>query len=380
MNYKLIAIEKQLLSNKKESLKRVEAARKQLVKKGHIPNDLTVAEVIKVAKRLSVTAQKNLLRQLLRNSKYRKEAIPLLIRSKALGSIEHVLKLANQKTKGLSLITQEFLSPDIFLNLYKKDQKKIVAANHKEISESFLYRYFLNDEQHAIKLLLELKPAELAKVMDGLFILDEDYRVFESKYLSETDTLGLIKNLNDRRLQKVLQIRESFLLIVYAGRHDLKLITKLFDLAEPRSIQNLFNFCLASEIEKRATHSPRKKKLTDEAAHKMVIEIVFQAHKNRNLSNPVITGLVKLASKPDKVKDLLEAIYTDEARRRFVENLIRDFAEKKTPEKISLINRIQFLTELMMVLAHNRKILYKILESISEENRLIVEGLLGVKK
>ena len=268
----------------------------------------------------------------------------------------------------------------ILLNLYKKDQKKIVAANHQEISESFLYRYFLNDEQHAIKLLLELKPAELAKVMDGLFILDEDYRVFESKYLSEADTLELIKNLNDRRLQKVLQIRESFLLIAYAGRHDLKLITKLFDIAEPRSIQNLFNFCLASEIEKRATHSPRKKKLTDEAAHKMVIEIVFQAHKNRNLSNPVITGLVKLASKPDKVKDLLEEIYTDEARRRFVENLIRDFAEKKTPEKISLINRIQFLTELMMSLAHNRKILYKILENISEENRLIVEELLGVKK
>lgn len=379
MNIKLLSgITRQLGILKKDSLKRVTVSRKMLIKQGQIANDLTTAEVIKVARRQSRMAQKNLLRQLLQNARYRREVLPALIRSKVLGSIEEVLNLVSQRSRGLSLITQEFLSPDIFLKLSKQDQKQVVAANSKEVSENFLYRYLLNDEQLAIKILLELHHAGLAKIFDALFSVSEDARVFESKYLTEGETLKLIAKLNERRLQKILEIRENFLLIAYAARYQVGLLVELFETAKPYSIQNFFNYCLENENEKNSSR-PRVKRMTIPEAQKIIRELTLEAHHNRTLSNPAMIAVMVLLQNPKGLMKSLSELESNAQKKALAAAFGRDFAQKKTPEKITMIDRKQFLIELLTQFSKRPKILNKMMESISEDNQLIVKKILKVR-
>jgi hypothetical protein len=277
-----------LLGLKQLSRDRVMAARKMLVKKAQIPKGLTAIEVIAVAQRQSQISRKNLLLQIVRSPKYRRQVMPALIRSEVLGTVEQVLDLvlSKKKTKRLDIVTKEFLSPDIFLNLSKKDRNRVVAANHKEITETFLETSFYKDEQYAIKVLLALPQSSLTKFLDGFFNVSEDARIFESKYISESETVRLINNLNDRRLKKILEIPENFLLICNAGKLNPEFIYRLFNITDLKSINRFFEYGMANQIQ-AASRQPKIKPMSSRAAAQILIEIVHQTKKTLRINQNV---------------------------------------------------------------------------------------------
>jgi len=370
-----------LLDLKQLSRERIIKARKMLVKKAQIPKGLTAIEVIAVAQRQGEISKKNLLFQIVRSPKYRSQVLPSLIRSEVLGTVEQVLDLvlSKKKTKRLDIVTKEFLSPDIFLNLSKKDRNRVVAANHEEITKVFLEVSFYKDEQFAIKVLLALPQSSLTKFLDGFFNVSEDTRIFESKYISESETVRLINNVNDRRLKKILELRENFLLIANAGRFNPEFIYRLFSVADLESINRFFEYGMASEIEADSSQ-PKIKPLASRTAAEIIIEIVQQAHQKRNMTNPAMVAVVTLLQDIDYLIEQLKKIKENKHIRNLAAAFGRDFAKKITSDKISNINRELLLIDIMLVLSGRKLLLRKFFESIFQKNTLTMKKLLNIKE
>lgn len=369
-----------LLDLKQLSRERIIKARKMLAQKAQIPKGLTVIEVIAVARRQGEVSKKNLLFQIVRSPRYRSLVLPALIRSEVLGTVEEVLNLvlSKKKTKRLDIVTKEYLSPDIFLNLSKKDRNRVVAANHREITKTFSEVSFYKDEQFAIKVLLALPQSSLTKFLDGFFNVSEDARIFESKYISESETVRLINNLNDRRLKKILELPENFLLIANAGKFDPEFICRLFRVADLDSINRFFELGMAAEIE-AASNQPKIKPLSSRTAAEIIIEIVQQAHQKRNMTNPAMVAVVTLLQDIDYLIEQLKKIRDNKQIRNLAAAFGRDFAKKTPPDKINNINRELLLIDMMLVLSGRKLLLKKFFESILQNNSLMMKKLLKIK-